>query len=150
MALQRAGFFAQDGDRGFDFGVINQLFGLAGLAGQDWLGEKSLALASVIVVDIWHWTPFVFLLLLAAIETLPQDVFEAARVDGASAWQELRHVMLPMLWPAIALTLLMMSGVAMTETWSDHARAAGFDDCIEKTASPSAWLELLERYARPK
>ena len=89
-----------------DFGVINQLFGLAGLAGRDWLGEKSLALASVIVVDIWHWTPFVFLLLLAAIESLPQDVVEAARVDGASAWQELRHVMLPMMLPAIAVTLL--------------------------------------------
>jgi CheY-like chemotaxis protein len=52
--------------------------------------------------------------------------------------------------PAEALTLLMMSGVAMTQTWSDHARAAGFDDCIEKTAPPSAWLELLERYAQPK
>ena len=89
-----------------DFGVINQLLSLAGFTGRDWLGEKSLALAAVIVVDIWHWTPFVFLLLLAAIETLPQDVFEAARVDGASAWQELRHVTLPMLWPAIVVTLL--------------------------------------------
>ena len=89
-----------------DFGVINQLLSLAGFAGRDWLGEKSLALAAVIVVDIWHWTPFVFLLLLAAIESLPQDAFEAARVDGASAWQELRHVTLPMLWPAIAVTLL--------------------------------------------
>ena len=89
-----------------DFGVINQLLGLAGIAGRDWLGEKSWALAAVVAVDIWHWTPFVFLLLLAAIETLPQEVFEAARVDGASAWQELRHVTLPMLWPAIAVTLL--------------------------------------------
>lgn len=89
-----------------DFGVINQLAQLAGGTGRDWLGEKSLALAAVVVVDIWHWTPFVFLLLLAAIESLPQDVFEAARVDGASAWQELRHLTLPMLWPAIAVTLL--------------------------------------------
>ena len=89
-----------------EFGVINQLLLLTPFTGHDWLGEKSLALASVIVVDIWHWTPFVFLLLLAAIESLPQDVFEAARVDGATAWQELRHVMLPMLWPALAVTLL--------------------------------------------
>ena len=89
-----------------DFGVINQLLLLTGLNGHDWLGEKRLALASVIVVDIWHWTPFVFLLLLAAIESLPQDVFEAARVDGATPWQELRYVMLPMMWPAIAVTLL--------------------------------------------
>ncbi|MFN0160086.1 MAG: carbohydrate ABC transporter permease [Burkholderiales bacterium] len=89
-----------------DFGVINQLFAAVGLPGHDWLGEKSLALASVVVVDIWHWTPFVFLLLLAAIESLPQDAFEAARVDGASAWQELRHVTLPLMWPALAVTLV--------------------------------------------
>lgn len=89
-----------------DFGVINQLFAAVGLAGRDWLGEKSLALASVVVVDIWHWTPFVFLLLLAARESLPEDAFEAARVDGASAWQELRHVTLPLMWPAIAVTLV--------------------------------------------
>lgn len=89
-----------------DFGVINQGLALLGLAGRDWLGEQSLALAAVVVVDVWHWTPFVFLLLLAAIETLPQDVFEAARVDGASAWQELRHVTWPMLLPALAVTLL--------------------------------------------
>jgi multiple sugar transport system permease protein len=89
-----------------DFGAINQLLSLLGLPVRDWLGEKHLALASVIMVDIWHWTPFVFLLLLAAIESLPQDVFEAARVDGATAWQELRHVIVPMMWPAIAVTLM--------------------------------------------
>ena len=67
-----------------DFGVINGLTGLVGIGPQDWLGEPSLALASVIVVNIWHWTPFCYLLLLAGIESLPQDVYEAARVDGAS------------------------------------------------------------------
>jgi multiple sugar transport system permease protein len=87
-----------------DFGVLNQLLGLAGLPGRDWLGEKTLAFASVVAVDVWHWTPFVFLLLLAALESLPQDVYEAARIDGANAWQELRHVTLPLMWPAIAVT----------------------------------------------
>ena len=89
-----------------DFGVINQLLGAIGLSGRDWLGEGSLALASVIVVDVWHWTPFVFLLLLAAIESLPEDVHEAATIDGASAWQEFRHVTFPMLLPAFAVTLV--------------------------------------------
>jgi multiple sugar transport system permease protein len=87
-----------------DFGVLNQLLGLAGLPGRDWLGEKTLAFASVVAVDVWHWTPFVFLLLLAALESLPQDVYEAARIDGANAWQELRYVTLPLMWPAIAVT----------------------------------------------
>ena len=88
-----------------DFGIINQLLGLVGVTGRDWLGDGALALASVIVVDVWHWTPFVFLLMLAAIESLPADVHEAALIDGANAWQEFRHVTFPMLLPAFAVTL---------------------------------------------
>lgn len=88
-----------------DFGIINALAGAAGFAPRDWLGEPSLALASVIAVNVWHWTPFCYLLLLAGLESLPQDVYEAARVDGASAWQELIHVTLPMMIPTILVTL---------------------------------------------
>ena len=51
----------------------------------NWLGSTSLALASVIVVDVWHWVPFVFLILFAAVEGLPVDLLEAARVDGATS-----------------------------------------------------------------
>jgi multiple sugar transport system permease protein len=89
----------------YDFGLLNQALGLVGIWPVDWLGEQATALLAVIVVDIWHWTPFCFLLLLASLESLPQEVHEAARVDGASAWQELRHVTLPMLRPAIAVTV---------------------------------------------
>jgi multiple sugar transport system permease protein len=88
-----------------DFGVVNQVLGAIGVAGHDWLGERSLALLSVVVVDVWHWTPFVFLLLLAGLESLPQDVYEAAKVDGASAWAELRYLTIPMMLPTIAVTL---------------------------------------------
>jgi multiple sugar transport system permease protein len=88
-----------------DFGVINQLFGALGIAGRDWLGEPALAFASVVVVDVWHWTPFVFLLLLAGLESLPQDIYEAAKVDGAGPWAELRYLTLPMMLPTIAVTL---------------------------------------------
>jgi multiple sugar transport system permease protein len=89
-----------------DFGIINQTLAAIGLHGRDWLGDGALAFPSVIVVDVWHWTPFVFLLLLAGIEALPQDTYEAARVDGASAWQELRYVTLPMMLPTIVVTLI--------------------------------------------
>lgn len=88
----------------FDFGLFNQMLRLVGLAPQDWLGDSSTALLSVIAVDIWHWTPFCFLLLLAGIESLPQDVFEAARIDGASRRQEFWHITLPLLFPTILVT----------------------------------------------
>jgi len=88
----------------YDFGLINQALGLIGLPPHDWLGASETALLSVIVVDIWHWTPFCFLLFLAGLESLPQDVYEAARIDGASAWQELLYVTLPMMVPTIMVT----------------------------------------------
>ncbi len=88
-----------------DFGIVNQFIAAIGLPGQDWLGDARLALASVIVVDVWHWTPFVFLLMLAAVESLPRDVDEAAQIDGAGAWQRFRYVTLPLLLPALVVTL---------------------------------------------
>ena len=60
-------------------------------------GLGGTANASVIVVDIWHWTPFCFLLLLAGLESLPQDIYESVKMDGANAWQELRRITLPLI-----------------------------------------------------
>jgi multiple sugar transport system permease protein len=90
----------------FDFGLFNDFVELLGIPRQDWLGNADLALASVVLVDIWHWTSFCFLLLLAGLESLPQDVYEAAKLDGASPWQELRHVTLPLMLPVILVTLV--------------------------------------------
>ena len=110
----------------FDFGIINQATGLLGLSPRDFLGERSLALASVIVVDIWHWTPFCFLLLLAGLEGLPRDVFEAARIDGAGWWTELRYVTLPLMMPTIAVTLIFRrSSPSRSSTRSSCSPVAG-------------------------
>jgi multiple sugar transport system permease protein len=88
----------------YDFGLANQILGLVGLGPVDWLGNGQIALLSVIMVDIWHWTPFCFLLFLAGLESLPQDVYEATKIDGASAWQELLYVTLPLMVPTIIVT----------------------------------------------
>jgi multiple sugar transport system permease protein len=88
----------------FDFGLVNQLTGLLGFEPMNWLGAKETALASVIFVDIWHWTPFCFLLFLAGLESLPQDVYEAAKIDGATLRQELAYITLPMMLPTIMVT----------------------------------------------
>jgi len=90
----------------FDFGVLNQMLGGLGLPAVEWLGNASTALLAVVAVDVWHWTPFVFLLMLAGLESLPQDVYEAARVDGATFLQELRYVTLPLMLPTIVVTML--------------------------------------------
>ncbi len=88
----------------FDFGLVNQLIGIVGLGPFDWLGDSATALLSVILVDIWHWMPFCFLLCLAGIESLPAEVFEAARMDGASRWSEFWYVTVPLMLPTIVVT----------------------------------------------
>jgi multiple sugar transport system permease protein len=97
----------------YQFGIINQALAGLGIEPLDWLGSPGLALLSVILVDIWHWTPFSFLLLLVAVENLPEEVSEAARIDGASAWQEFRSITLPMLLPAIAVTFAFRAIIAL-------------------------------------
>jgi len=90
----------------YDFGVINQITGLLGILPWDWLGQKATALLSVIVVDCWHWTPFCFLLLLAGLESQPQDIYEAGKVDGAGPWGELWYLTLPLMIPTMVVTLI--------------------------------------------
>jgi multiple sugar transport system permease protein len=96
----------------YDFGVFNQALMGLGMEPVNWLGSTSIALLSVILVDIWHWTPFVFLILFAAVEALPVDVIEAARVDGATGWQALRHIILPLLRPALMVAVTFRSILA--------------------------------------
>lgn len=91
---------------GYDFGIINYLLGFLGIMPLDWLGSHSLAFTSIIIVDVWHWTPFVFLLLLAGLESIPQDVYEAARVDGVSPLQEVVRITITLMLPTILVTMV--------------------------------------------
>jgi ABC-type sugar transport system permease subunit len=79
------------------FGVVNYLLRAAGAidAPLAWLGEPGLAFASVVAVDVWRGVPFVMLLMLAGLQTVPPEQYEAAAMDGASAWQRFRFVTLP-------------------------------------------------------
>lgn len=89
-----------------DISLINWVLGLVGLPEPAWLGDPSIALWSIAIADIWEWYPFSFLILLSALQTLPQDPLEAARIDGASYLQALRHIVLPLLKPAILVVVL--------------------------------------------
>jgi multiple sugar transport system permease protein len=89
-----------------DFGLLNQILEVFKIWPVDWLGDEKIALYSVVMVDVWHWTPFCFLLLLAGIESLPQDIYEQAKIDGASGLQELVRITLPLMWPAIVVTFV--------------------------------------------
>ena len=85
----------------------NAIHDWLGLGTVPWLYNSRLALYSIIVVDIWEWTPFMLLLLLAGMQALPAEALEAARLDGAGFWQQVRYVILPMLGPISVMAILL-------------------------------------------
>jgi multiple sugar transport system permease protein len=91
------------------FGVLNETLRRLGVntAALTWTNGERSALLSVIAVDVWEWTPFIFLLLSAGLQAIPAEPLEAALIDGASWWQRFRDVTLPLLKPAIVLALLL-------------------------------------------
>ncbi|WP_270395104.1 carbohydrate ABC transporter permease [Mediterraneibacter massiliensis] len=92
-----------------NYGVLNDLLMKIGLISEPvaWLGNQHLVLGSVIIAELWRGIPFFAISLLAAMQGLPQDVYEAARVDGATKWQSFRFVTLPLLKDTIVLTTLL-------------------------------------------
>jgi multiple sugar transport system permease protein len=97
-------------------GGINVLLGSLGLPPLDWTASQELALPSLIIVDIWQWTPFVTLILLAGLVALPNEAFEAAAVEGAGFWRSVYHVALPLLRPLI-LVVVLFRGIDLFRTF---------------------------------
>lgn len=89
------------------FGLINAVLKAAGLTPQTWLADPTLAFIAIVVADIWQWTPFVFIMMIAALANVDGSVIEAARIDGARWWQQTFLVKLPMVMHVIAITLMM-------------------------------------------
>jgi multiple sugar transport system permease protein len=84
-----------------DFGILNYIFG----AKINWLGSPSLALNAAVFMDVWKTTPFVAILLTAGLQVIPADLYQAARIDGAGAWQAFRKITIPLLKPVIIVVL---------------------------------------------
>ncbi|MDO5720366.1 MAG: sugar ABC transporter permease [Actinomycetaceae bacterium] len=90
-----------------NIGPANYLLGKIGLGPYPWLAGESSALATTMLIDVWQWTPMVTLILLAGLTTLPEEIDEAASIDGANAWQRFRHVTLPLMAPTITVAVLL-------------------------------------------
>ena len=92
----------------YQYGLFNWiLVGMLHLPRVAWLSDPSMAFVSIIILDLWQHTPFAMMVLLAGLRSVPPEPIEAARVDGASAWQTFVHVILPMLRPLILVVLLL-------------------------------------------
>ncbi|MGA2765415.1 MAG: sugar ABC transporter permease [Spirochaetia bacterium] len=89
-----------------DFGIINYLLSLLGIPGPDWLGRPGLAMTTIIAADVWLSTPFVTIIIIAGIVSLPREPFEAATVDGASPFKAFIYITLPLLSPVIWVAVM--------------------------------------------
>ncbi len=94
------------------YGAINSLLDAAGLEGVSWFGSWTAAFSANVIANTWLGFPFMMVVALGALETIPKDLYEAASVDGASAWQRFRHITLPHLRPALG------PAVALGSIWT--------------------------------
>ncbi|HSV17447.1 MAG TPA: sugar ABC transporter permease [Casimicrobiaceae bacterium] len=121
-----------------DVGLVDVGLRALGLDSRNWLGDPQLALVSVIAIHTWQWTPFAFLVILASLSSLPPDVFEAARIDRANAWQRFVHITLPLIRPAVIVVIIMRMMVALSAFAAIFAATGG---------GPGTATEILNLYA---
>lgn len=121
-----------------DFGLVDLVTRALGLGSHNWLGDPQLALVSVIAIHTWQWTPFAFLVLLATLATLPPDLYEAARLDRATAWQRFRYITLPLIRPAVVMVVILRTMTALSAFAAIFAATGG---------GPGTSTEILNLYA---
>jgi len=142
------------------FGIVNQILAGLGLGPYDFLGSTSLALPTLIAVDVWQWTPFLFLILLAAMQGVPEEVIEASKIDGASWPRIIWHQFLPILQYPILVGLALRTidafrvydlvymttrggPVDVTSTMSWQIYDVGFRSLTISYAAAFSWLLLI-------
>jgi multiple sugar transport system permease protein len=120
-----------------DFGVLDFVTRALGLGSHDWFGDPHLALVSVIAIHTWQWTPFAFLVILASLSSLPPEIFEAARIDRATAFRRFWHITLPLIRPALVIVVIMRMMVALSAFAAIFAATGG---------GPGTATEILNLY----
>lgn len=102
------------------FGAVNQALTAFGLPAVDWLHDTTGMMATIIIAVTWRWTGYNAIIILAGLQTIPKDLYEAASIDGAGAWRRFRHITLPLLKPVIVFALVLSVIGTMqlfTEPW---------------------------------
>jgi len=97
------------------YGVLNQILDFLGLGQPQWLTDPDLKLFSILMIDVWMWTPFMMLIGLAALNAIPTYIYEAAAIDRASRWTVFRRITLPMCAPLLGLAVLLRATDALKQ-----------------------------------
>jgi multiple sugar transport system permease protein len=98
-----------------NYGILNQALGALGLAQPQWLTDRDLKFFSILLVDVWMWTPFMMLIALAGLSSIPASIYEAAEIDRASRWTVFTRITLPMCAPLLGLAVLLRATDALKQ-----------------------------------
>jgi multiple sugar transport system permease protein len=98
-----------------NYGILNQVLGSLGLAEPQWLTDRDFKLASILLIDVWMWTPFMLLIALAGLGSIPKSLYEAAEVDRAGRWMVFRRITLPLVAPLLGLAVLLRATDALKQ-----------------------------------
>lgn len=119
------------------YGPLNYMLSLIGVSPLNWLFGYPMVWVSLLLIDIWQWTPFVAIILISGMFSLPVDVYESATMDGAPAWRKFRYLTLPLLWPILLIAIIFRSLDALKV----------FDTVIVlTTGGPGTMTEVLNFY----
>jgi multiple sugar transport system permease protein len=128
------------------FGIVNVVLDQIGIEGPSWFTQRWSAFAIILLTDVWLWTPWFTLLLLAGLQSLPKEPFEAAAIDGTSRWRVFRYLTVPMLRPVIVVCVVIRSidafrtfDIVWTLTGGGPARST---ELVSQYAYVSAFLNL--------
>jgi len=100
---------------GGNYGLLNQVLGALGLGEPQWLTDRNLKLLSILMIDVWMWTPFMMLIAMAGLGAIPRSLYEAAAIDRASRWTVFRRITLPMTAPLLGLAALLRTTDALKQ-----------------------------------
>jgi multiple sugar transport system permease protein len=127
-------------------GVLNYLLTSIGLPPFTWVYDASTVIPTLVMVETWQWTPLVMLIVLGGLASLPQDPYEAAKLDGASAWQSFWHISLPLVWPHIIVALVIRTIDALKAFDTIFVISNGGPGTASETMNLLLYLEAFSFY----
>jgi len=127
------------------YGILNQLLGSMGLPQPQWLTDERLELVSILLIDVWMWTPFMMLVSLAGLNAIPKYIYEAAEIDRASRWLVFRTITLPMSAPLLGLAVLLRATDALKQ-FDLVMAVTGPNDATTQTLSARIYQVVFRNY----
>ncbi|MBE9603891.1 sugar ABC transporter permease [Acetobacteraceae bacterium H6797] len=127
-------------------GVLNWLLSQVGIPPSLWIYDVATVIPTLVIVEVWHWTPLVMLIVLGGLASLPVDPYEAAKIDGANAWQVFRHITLPLLAPFLVVALIIRAIDALKAFDTIYVITQGGPGTASETINIFLYLQAFAYY----